>query len=268
MSSSTSTWRSRSAGGGWSGGRSSPASGPWPQQLAVAVNTVDAAYQMLVAEGYLEARPKSGFYVLDYAGGPARPAAPVPEEDPGEDGEGEGPGLRPGHRGGGHGPVPLPHLGPHSEGAALRPGRSSSPTATARGTRTCAGPWRTTWGPTGGWSAPRDRSWWGPGWSTCWGWWPSSSGAARRPLRTPATPGAGPSWRTAGSPAGAWTSTRGDCRRPGWRRAGPTCATSPPATTFPPPSPCPRGGGPSSWPGPHGPGAVHPGGRLRCGVPL
>ena len=60
------------------------------QQLAVAVNTVDAAYQMLVAEGYLEARPKSGFYVLDYAGGPARPAAPVPEEDPGEDGEGEG----------------------------------------------------------------------------------------------------------------------------------------------------------------------------------
>ena len=60
------------------------------QQLAVAVNTVDAAYQMLVAEGYLEARPKSGFYVLDYAGGPARPAAPAPEEDPGEDGEGEG----------------------------------------------------------------------------------------------------------------------------------------------------------------------------------
>ena len=63
------------------------------QQLAVAVNTVDAAYQMLVAEGYLEARPKSGFYVLDYAGGPARPAAPVPEEDPGEDGEGEAPAF-------------------------------------------------------------------------------------------------------------------------------------------------------------------------------
>ncbi len=35
-------------------------------QLAVAVNTVDTAYQMLVAEGYLEARPKSGFYVLEY----------------------------------------------------------------------------------------------------------------------------------------------------------------------------------------------------------
>ena len=35
-------------------------------QLAVAINTVDTAYQMLVAEGYLEARPKSGFYVLEY----------------------------------------------------------------------------------------------------------------------------------------------------------------------------------------------------------
>ena len=37
-------------------------------QLAVAVNTVDTAYQMLVAEGYLEARPKSGFFVLEYVG--------------------------------------------------------------------------------------------------------------------------------------------------------------------------------------------------------
>ena len=35
-------------------------------RLAVAVNTVDTAYQMLVAEGYLESRPKSGFFVLPY----------------------------------------------------------------------------------------------------------------------------------------------------------------------------------------------------------
>lgn len=35
-------------------------------QLAVAVNTVDTAYQMLVAEGYLESRPRSGFFVLPY----------------------------------------------------------------------------------------------------------------------------------------------------------------------------------------------------------
>lgn len=37
-------------------------------QLAVAVNTVDTAYQMLVAEGYLEVRAKSGFFVLEYTG--------------------------------------------------------------------------------------------------------------------------------------------------------------------------------------------------------
>ena len=53
-------------------------------QLAVAVNTVDTAYQMLVAEGYLEARPKSGFFVLEYAGGLPQPpqAPPLPQEAP------------------------------------------------------------------------------------------------------------------------------------------------------------------------------------------
>lgn len=35
-------------------------------QLAVAVNTVDTAYQMLLAEGYLESRQRSGFFVLPY----------------------------------------------------------------------------------------------------------------------------------------------------------------------------------------------------------
>lgn len=34
--------------------------------LAVAVNTVDTAYQMLLAEGYLESRERSGFFVLPY----------------------------------------------------------------------------------------------------------------------------------------------------------------------------------------------------------
>lgn len=42
-------------------------------QLAVAVNTVDTAYQMLVAEGYLESRPKSGFFVLEYTGALPQP---------------------------------------------------------------------------------------------------------------------------------------------------------------------------------------------------
>ncbi len=37
------------------------------QQLDISVNTVDTAYQMLAAEGYLESRPKSGFFVLGAA---------------------------------------------------------------------------------------------------------------------------------------------------------------------------------------------------------
>lgn len=37
-------------------------------ELSVSVNTVDTAYQLLVAEGYLEARPRSGFFVQHYTG--------------------------------------------------------------------------------------------------------------------------------------------------------------------------------------------------------
>ena len=47
-------------------------------QLAVAVNTVDTAYQMLAAEGYLEARQRSGFFVLESGGFPAVEAPPAP----------------------------------------------------------------------------------------------------------------------------------------------------------------------------------------------
>ena len=46
-------------------------------QLSVAVNTVDTAYQMLVAEGYLESRQRSGFFVLPYTD-TLKPAAPIP----------------------------------------------------------------------------------------------------------------------------------------------------------------------------------------------
>ena len=35
-------------------------------ELSVSVNTVDTAYQMLAAEGYLAARERSGFYVQEY----------------------------------------------------------------------------------------------------------------------------------------------------------------------------------------------------------
>ena len=56
-------------------------------ELSVSVNTVDTAYQMLAAEGYLAARERSGFYVQEYlalpqvgpdAQGPS-PAPAVPE---------------------------------------------------------------------------------------------------------------------------------------------------------------------------------------------
>ena len=51
-------------------------------ELSVSVNTVDAAYQMLAAEGYLEARERSGFYVQEYLALPesAAPAAPLKAE--------------------------------------------------------------------------------------------------------------------------------------------------------------------------------------------
>ena len=51
------------------------------QQLAVGVNTVDTAYQMLVAEGYLEARERSGFFTMavEETVAPPAPAEPVPE---------------------------------------------------------------------------------------------------------------------------------------------------------------------------------------------
>ena len=52
-------------------------------ELSVSVNTVDTAYQMLAAEGYLTARERSGFTVQEYLalpqGGqpPAAPSAPT-----------------------------------------------------------------------------------------------------------------------------------------------------------------------------------------------
>ena len=53
-------------------------------QLAVGINTVDAAYQILAAEGYLEARPRSGFFVLrveDTLAPPSPAAVSAPEEE-------------------------------------------------------------------------------------------------------------------------------------------------------------------------------------------
>ena len=56
-------------------------------QLAVGVNTVDTAYQMLAAEGYLESRARSGFFVQEVTrplAAPAPAAPPAPEAEPAE----------------------------------------------------------------------------------------------------------------------------------------------------------------------------------------
>ncbi len=53
-------------------------------RLGVSVSTVDAAYQMLAAEGLAEPRPRSGFYVQE-TGGMLRPGPagdPAPAEEP------------------------------------------------------------------------------------------------------------------------------------------------------------------------------------------
>ena len=51
-------------------------------ELSVSVNTVDAAYQMLAAEGYLVPRERSGFYVEEYLALPEGPAAGGTAEPP------------------------------------------------------------------------------------------------------------------------------------------------------------------------------------------
>lgn len=51
-------------------------------ELSVSVNTVDAAYQLLVAEGYLASRARSGFYVQEYLTLPGRPHGAPPRPAP------------------------------------------------------------------------------------------------------------------------------------------------------------------------------------------
>ena len=52
-------------------------------ELSVSVNTVDAAYQILAAEGYLEPKERSGFYVQEYLALPPRPEQ-IPGISPGK----------------------------------------------------------------------------------------------------------------------------------------------------------------------------------------
>ena len=108
-------------------------------ELSVSVNTVDAAYQMLAAEGYLEARERSGFYVQEYLGPahPARGSAPPVSAAPPEAAE---PPVRfdLSTRGVTRG-CPVPHLGPTAERAALFLAPAADPWRCTGGCGTAAG---------------------------------------------------------------------------------------------------------------------------------
>mgnify|MGYP000612234560 CR=1 FL=1 len=88
-------------------------------ELSVSVNTVDAAYQMLAAEGYLEARERSGFYVQEYLALPradrVRRAAPAR----GSASAGAARPLRPLHPGRRPRAVSVPHMGAAAKRAAV-----------------------------------------------------------------------------------------------------------------------------------------------------
>ena len=49
-------------------------------ELSVSVNTVDAAYQILATEGYMEPRERSGFYVQEYLALPERTESAAPPQ--------------------------------------------------------------------------------------------------------------------------------------------------------------------------------------------
>ncbi len=53
------------------------------KELCISVNTVDSAYQQLVSEGYIEARPRSGFRVRELSAGSDAPAFGQPTADEG-----------------------------------------------------------------------------------------------------------------------------------------------------------------------------------------
>ena len=82
------------------------------------------------------------------------------------------PPVRPLHRVGGHGPLPLPHLGTHPAGAALRRPGAPSPRPPPGGPGAAGGHPGVPGHLPGGGCATALSWWWGPGWSTCWGWRP------------------------------------------------------------------------------------------------
>ena len=72
------------ASGGLAAGEKLPSKRRLAADLRVSVSTVETAYQMLVAEGYIAARAKSGFTVcrIEKLDAPVRPAPAAPPEPP------------------------------------------------------------------------------------------------------------------------------------------------------------------------------------------
>lgn len=88
-------------------------------ELSVSVNTVDAAYQILATEGYMEPRERSGFYVQEYLALPTRPEEVLPRYLPLRRKQPSRPSGSICPPGAWTRAVPVPHLGPAAERAAL-----------------------------------------------------------------------------------------------------------------------------------------------------
>ena len=89
-------------------------------ELSVSVNTVDTAYQMLAAEGYLTARERSGFTVQEYLALPQGVQPPAAHPAPAAAHPAEtARTVRFIHPGRGPGAVPLPHMGAAAKGTAV-----------------------------------------------------------------------------------------------------------------------------------------------------
>ena len=136
-------------------------------ELSVSVNTVDTAYQMLAAEGYLTARERSGFTVQEYLAlpqGVQPPAAhPAPVElhpadaaPPVQFDLSTGAGTR----------VCSPSA--HGRGCkrnCCTPRRSCSPPGMPGAMPPCGRHWQGIWPSTGACSATRSSWWWVQGWN-------------------------------------------------------------------------------------------------------
>lgn len=64
--------------GGLAAGTKLPSKRKLAEQLGVSINTVEGAYTQLEAEGFIQALPRRGFFVLETGLPPQGPAAPVP----------------------------------------------------------------------------------------------------------------------------------------------------------------------------------------------